>query len=140
LIDIGITLSMFTYLFMSRNLSLTVLNIFATVGFLFLFIGIWVFARYLLMVCNVEESARKGSQNRDLISFTRSARHFTVYGIFTNLIFGAFLAAVAALVGSFSSLGRITTGRIETILMIIFSLALFMIIYKMIDLLSSEER
>lgn len=136
-IDIGIILTILSHFFINRNIPLTILNTLFMVGFLFLFIGVWLFVRYFLLVSKIEDSARKGSG--DLISFTRSARKFTVRGIFTNILLGAFLSIIASFMGSYSSLGRITTGRIEVILMILFTSALFLVIYKMISIMASEE-
>lgn len=138
-IDAGIMMSMVTYSFINRNLSLSVLNTLSIVGLLFLFVGIWFFARYLLLLESIEESARKGSQGEEVFSFSRSARTYVAYGIFTNVLLGAFLSIMASLMGSYSSLGRITSGRIETVLMIVFTFSLFLVIYKMIDLLAPEE-
>jgi len=121
------------------HLPLNTLNIIVIVGFLFLFVGVWFFARYLLLLERIEGSSRKGSQDVDVISFSRDARKFTVRGIFTNILFGAFLSIIATLMGSYSSLGRITTGRIEVILMIVFTFSLFLVIYKMISLMASED-
>ncbi|MFW5946780.1 MAG: hypothetical protein ACOCTN_07940 [Candidatus Natronoplasma sp.] len=136
-IDIGIILTILSHFFINRNIPLTILNTLFMVGFLFLFIGVWLFVRYFLLVSKIEDSARKGSG--DLISFTRPARKFTVRGIFTNILLGAFLSIIASFMGSYSSLGRITTGRIEVILMILFTSALFLVIYKMISIMASEE-
>ncbi|MEF8873591.1 MAG: hypothetical protein V5A88_02845 [Candidatus Thermoplasmatota archaeon] len=88
---------------------------------------------------SIEDSARKGSEGDEIFSFSRSARTYVVYGIFTNILLGAFLSVLASLLGSYSSLGRITSGRIETVLMIVFTFSLFLVIYKMIDLLASGE-
>ncbi|MFW6064754.1 MAG: hypothetical protein ACOC8Y_04175 [Candidatus Natronoplasma sp.] len=139
-ISAGIFATVFLYFFVNRELPLRVVNVLLVVGFLFLFVGIWFFARYLLLLRTIEENSRKGSQNSDIISFSRAARNFTVYGIFTNVILGAFLSIIASLMGSYSSLGRITTGRIEVILMIVFTFSLFFVIYKMICLMASEEK
>ncbi len=138
-ISVGIFTTIFFYFFVNRELPLRVVNIILIVGFLFLFVGIWFFARYLLLIRTVEDNSRKGSKNSDIISFSKSARNFTVYGIFTNVILGAFLSIIASLMGSYSSLGRVTTGRIEVILMIVFTLSLFFVIYKIINLMASEE-
>ncbi len=138
-IDIGIILTILSHFFINRDISLTPLNTLLMVGFLFLFVGIWIFVRYFLLVEKIEDSARKGSQDGCLISFTRSARKFTVRGIFTNILLGAVLSIIASLMGSYSSLGRVTTGRIEVVLMIVFTSSLFFVIYKMIGLMASEE-
>jgi len=137
-IDHGIILIILFHFFINRDLSLTVLNILSIVGFLFLFVGVWFFARYLLLLIRIEDSSRKGSQVEDVISFSREARKFTVHGIFTNVLLGAFLAIIASLMGSYSSLGRLTTGRIETVLMIVFTFSLFLVIYKMLNIMASE--
>lgn len=139
-IDYGIILTIVSYFLINEGLSFTVLNIILVVGLLFLLVGVWFFARYLLLLERIEDSSRKGSQDRDVISFSRDARKFTVRGIFTNILFGAFLSVIASLMGSYSSLGRITTGRIEVILMIVFTFALFLVIYKMISLMVPEDK
>lgn len=138
-IDTGMIMSMITYTFINRNLSLSILHTLSIVGFLFLFVGIWIFGRYLLLFNSIEDSARKGSEEEEIFSFSRSARTYVAYGIFTNVLLGAFLSVLASLLGSYSSLGRITSGRIETVLMIVFTFSLFLVIYKMIDLLASGE-
>jgi len=138
-IDYGMIITIVSYFLINEGLPLTVLNIIVIVGFLFLLVGIWFFARYLLLLDRIEDNSRKGSQDEDIISFTRSARMFAVRGIFTNTLLGAFLAIIASLMGSYSSLGRITPGRIEIFLMILFTFFLFLVIYKMISLMVSEE-
>ena len=139
MIDIGIITTIFFYFFVNRELSLTIINLISIVGFLFLFVGIWFLARYILLLGDIEDNSRKGSRDGHILSFSRDARKFTVYGILTNIVLGAFLSIIASLMGSYGSLGRVTTGQIETILMIVFSLALFFVIYKMIDLMAAGE-
>ncbi len=138
-IDFGIILTIIPYFFINREVPLSIINAITIVGFLFLFIGIWFFMRYFLLVGKIEDSSRKGSIGKIDISFSKPARKFTVYGILSNILLGAFLSVVASLMGSHISLARITTGRIETFLMIVFNLALFFVIYKMISIIISEE-
>ena len=138
IIDIGIITTIFFYFFINRDLSLRVSNTLLILGFLFLLVGIWFFSRYIIILIRIEDSSRKGSQEEDVISFSREARKFTVHGIFTNVLLGAFLAIIASLMGSYSSLGRLTTGRIETVLMIVFTFSLFLVIYKMLNIMASE--
>jgi len=138
-IDYGMIMTIVSYFLINEGLPLTVLNVILVVGLLFLLVGVWFFARYLLLLDRIERSSRKGAQGEDIISFTRSARKFMVRGIFTNTLLGAFIAIIASLMGAYSSLGRVTQGRIENILMIVFSFLLFLVIYKMISLMASED-
>ncbi len=139
-IDVGVVMSIITFYFInSRYLSFSILNVIWIVAFFFLFVGIWIAARYLLWLAALEDSARKGSGGKEVLSFSRSARTHVTYGIFTNLLLGVFLSVMASLMSSYASLGMITEGRIETVLMLVFGFILFLVIYKMIDLLVLEE-
>ncbi|MBS3781969.1 MAG: hypothetical protein KGY66_06010 [Candidatus Thermoplasmatota archaeon] len=138
-VDVAMVLIILSYLFINEDISPIVVNFLFIIGFLFLFIGMWFFARYLMLTSDIEEDSRKGSKNKQVMAFSSSARSSTVYGIFTNILLAAFISMIASLIGFYSSLGRITSGRIETILMILFTSALFLVVYKMIDLLRSQE-
>ncbi len=139
-IDVGVVMSMLTYFFInSMNVPFSVLNVIWIVGFFFLFVGIWIAARSLLWLTSLENSARKGSSEKEVLSFSRSARTYVTYGIFTNLLLAGFLSIMGSLMSAYTSLGRITEGRIETVLMLVFAFLLFLVIYKMIDLLVLEE-
>ncbi len=138
-VDAGMVLIILSYLFINEDISPKVVNFLFIIGFLFLFIGIWFFARYLMLLGSIEEDSRKGSKNEYVMAFSRPARNFTVFGIFSNILLAGFISIIASLIGFYSSLGRVTSGRIETILMIVFTFSLFFVIYKIISLMASEE-
>jgi len=138
-VDAGMVLIILSYLFINEDIFPKVVNFLFIIGVLFLFIGIWFFARYLLLLGNIEEDSRKGSKNEYVMAFSRPARNFMVSGIFSNILLAGFISIIASLIGFYSSLGRVTSGRIETILMIVFTFSLFFVIYKIISLMASEE-
>ncbi|MEF8832654.1 MAG: hypothetical protein V5A66_03940 [Candidatus Thermoplasmatota archaeon] len=117
------------------NVDFNLLNLLNLIGILFLFIGIWFFGRYLLLIDKVEANTRKGPEE----GYVNRLERATSYKILGNLLLGAVLSTLASVMGMVGFLGLNTSGFIEIILSLVFTTALFFIIYLILNILSSEE-
>ncbi|MEF8835104.1 MAG: hypothetical protein V5A76_03020 [Candidatus Thermoplasmatota archaeon] len=131
----GIILSVFSYFVLNMNVDFNLLNLLNLIGILFLFIGIWFFGRYLLLIDKVEANTRKGPEE----GYVNRLERATSYKILGNLLLGAVLSTLASVMGMVGFLGLNTSGFIEIILSLVFTTALFFIIYLILNILSSEE-
>ncbi len=138
-VDVSLILLFFSFLFLNQDLSRDIPNLILSVGFIFLFFGIWFFTKFLLYYDRVERTSRVSSKGKQTSVFTRSAKNYMFYGIILNTFIGAIISAIATLLGSYSSLRGIMGGRLETTLMILFTFILFSIIFLMVHILMSSD-
>ncbi len=130
-----IAISIISYALLNYNLTFNLLNLLSMIGILFFFISVWIFGRHLILLDLVENNSRKGSIEEKVNRLERS----TVYKILGNVFLGAILTSLATIMGRYGSLESIQSGQVETILMLIFTSALFLIVYLNINFLSSKE-
>ncbi len=131
----GIVLSIILFFLLNRNFVFNPLNLFYLIGTLFLFIGIWFFGHHILLLDMIEENSRKGPD----VKYVTRLEKTTSYKIIGNVALGAVLTFLATVMGMYGSIGRMTAGQIETVLMVIFSSAIFVVVYVIIKTLSAEE-
>lgn len=134
MLDIGIFLSIISYLFVNRGLGMIVPNVLLVIGAFFLFIGVWFYTRNMLTTRRIERT-----QERNSSEWVSSFRKSALSDISSNLLLGFFLAVIGSLIGMYSSLNLGLTFDIESILMVVFSSAVFFIIYLTLNILSSES-
>ncbi|MFP3872273.1 MAG: hypothetical protein ACOCTR_02540 [Candidatus Natronoplasma sp.] len=133
-LDIGVLLSLISYLFVNRGEPLTVSNSLLIILFFFLFIGTWLYARNTLLVDTMESLSEMDKAPDDhLASFRRSS----LKDISQNLVIGGFLTILGTFIGMYSSVGTGLGSNLEIILMVIFSASIFFIIYLKLNILSS---
>lgn len=133
-LDSGIPLLIISYLFVNRVISFTTANLLSIIGFFFLFVGVWFYARNTLLVSGIDE-VFESSSDKNVQDFKRSALN----DLFGNVVMGFFLAVFAGLIGAYSSLEMGIGANIEIILMVIFSSAVFFILYLLINIFSWKK-
>ncbi len=133
LLDLGVLLSLFSYFFANRGLNpseLTVLLL--IIGIFFLFLGIWFYARNMLLLSGIE---RTPGSEKYIASFKIAA--FTE--ITGDLFIGALLALIASFIGLNSFMGLEMRAEVEMLLFIVLSSSVFLAMYLIVKLFSLEE-
>ncbi len=132
--DIGIFLTIISYLFASSEVPPTVYNLLVIMLFFFVLIGIWFYGRNTLLISGIE-SRVSGDSDIGLSEFRRAS----LTEILNTLLMGVLLSILASFIVLSSSIGMDIGPRLETFLMVGLSAAVFFITFFIIRLLSSQN-
>jgi len=132
--DTGIFLTVIAYLFASSNLQPSVYNLLLIMLFFFLSMGIWFYGRNTLLISGIE-SGVKGKSDIGLSEYRRAS----LTEILNTLLIGVLLSILASFIVLSSSIGIEMGSRLETLMMVVLSAAVFFIAFIIIRLLSSQD-
>ncbi len=128
-LDLGILLSLISYFFVNRGGDPSNLNVLLlTIGTFFLFLGVWFYARNLVLISGI----RKRVKN------TKQFKIAALSDISTDLFIAVFLSLIASFIGMNSFIGVDMSPQMEMLLVVILSFSVFFVIYLIIRLLSLE--
>ncbi|MBS3817395.1 MAG: hypothetical protein KGY76_07530 [Candidatus Thermoplasmatota archaeon] len=133
-LDLGIALSILSFLFVNRGLTFSLVNLLTVVAVFFLFLAVWFTARNVLLI----KRMRSAQDDTSTLGSIASYRKAFLGDIFKNIFAGAFLSIVASFLAMYSSIGSIKSSSVQMLLIVAFSTVVFFIIYLMIKMLTSD--
>lgn len=133
--DAGILIFIILYFLLNGDIQYNIINLSNLIGFLFVFIAIWITGKHLMLLTRIEKQRIKAKKQ----SYTNKLSKRSITMILSNVFLGAILSFVASLLGWYGSLGTLPGGELELILMVVFSIVIFFIFYLVLYLISFNE-
>lgn len=131
-LDLGIILSILTFLFAYRATELSFLSLLLVIGFVFLHFGVWILSRNSLIVREIKDDLGEVSLPKSFNQFRKSSAN----EIMNVILFGIVLSFIGYSVASFSVFQ--TPSEFQITMIIVFSSIAFLTTYLIFLVLPSE--
>jgi len=136
ILDTGIFLMVISYLFSRASAAppVTLFNLLGIMLFFFLSIGLWFYARNILLISGTHRVGIEGSYI-GLSTFRKAS----LIEILNTLLLAVLLSIIASFIAFYSSIGISMGSMLETLVMVVLSATVFLITFLIIRLFSSEK-